>query len=100
MTTTFDDPNEPCEGACFLSGQFGKVCRHHPDFFDPDKDAFAVILSPSAPDRAYERREPTVDDLLDLRNEFTAWHESNYYSTERGGMDHALKMLDSLLASL
>jgi hypothetical protein len=40
-TTTFDEP------------------------FDPDKDAFAVILSPSAPDRAYDYT--VADALLDVR---------------------------------
>jgi hypothetical protein len=51
--TTFDDPSE------FIPGFDNEK-------FDADKDPYAVIISPSAPDRAYDYT--VADALLDVRS--------------------------------
>lgn len=76
MSTTFDEP------------------------FDPDKDPYAIILAPAAPERAYERRQPTIDDLLDLRLAIEAELHEDEESGVLHGLGLALNHLDNLLASL
>lgn len=63
----------------------------------PDEFPEPVVV-PDFPPR--QRRQPTIDDLLDLRLRMTYWHQENYYANDRGGMDVALEYLDNLLASL
>ena len=76
MSTTFDEP------------------------FNPDEDPFAVILAPADPRGAYERRQPTIDDLLDLRNTLTYASDISESPARKAGLNLAVEFLDSLLASL
>lgn len=44
----------PCEGACFLSGQFDKVCVHHPAYVE---------------DRTWEKTYSTKPEWWDIETE-------------------------------
>lgn len=69
--------------------------------WNPEDDPYAVILAPAEPSRAYEPRQPTLDDLLDLRNEMTdEINRLNRDDDARIGVSRARNMLDTLLASL
>ncbi len=68
--------------------------------FDPDKDPYAIILAPAAPERAYERRQPTIDDLLDLRNTLADLIVLSESPARKAGLKIAIENLDNLLASL
>lgn len=68
--------------------------------WNPDDDPYAIILSPAAPERAYEPRQPTIDDLLDLRNTLTDLIELSESPARKAGLGIAIENLDNLLASL
>jgi hypothetical protein len=68
--------------------------------WNADDDPYAVILSPAAPAEAYERRQPTIDDLLDLRLRLAHDIEYGAFPEYHPGLELAVNYVDTLLESL